>query len=301
MIDLEQEIREIYLQDLEKAKRINSSLCGKYSISILDVLRAHYQIANHFYLEGSGIGGIGVKNIDLLSSAIHRQEVAFGGKVKWTTIFEISATVFYGLIKNHAFHDANKRTAFLSLLYQLYRNSYYPNVSEQIFENLTVDIADNKLDKFARYRDYVKSGDPDPEVKYISWFLRKNTRIADKKSHTITFRQLRRILNRYEYDLDNPSGNYIDIVKIETINKGLPFFKKHETKKTKVGQIGFPRWSAQVKKSAIKSVREATKLTDKNGVDSASFFHGVDDMQSLIATYHKPLMNLGKSLEFRLP
>jgi hypothetical protein len=90
---------------------------GLYALGVVDVLRAHFLVANHFYLEGHGLGGIGPRDIDLLYSAVNRQYVAFDGHVKWKDQFEICATLFYGLIKNHPFYDANKRTAFLSALY----------------------------------------------------------------------------------------------------------------------------------------------------------------------------------------
>jgi death-on-curing protein len=291
MLDLEPEIDAEYQRALTEAEALADPV-GQYTLSVFDVLRAHFLIANHFYLEGEGLGGVGTKEFGLLHSAIHRQGVAFGGIVKWTNLFDVSATLFYGLIKNHAFHDANKRTAFLSALYQLHRHGWCPSVPEKEFEDFTVEIADNQLMKYARYKELVKSGDPDPEVKFISWYLRKNTRQIDKKDHVITFRDLQRILSRYGYKLANPFRNHIDIIKVETKQPVLALFGKERIVETKVGQIGFPRLTAEVGKGAIKTVREVTKLTPENGVDSASFFNGVDDMQSLITTYHQPLMSL---------
>jgi hypothetical protein len=88
-----------------------------FGLSTHDVLRAHFLIANHFYLEGEGLGGIGPRSLDLLRSAVSRQFVSLDGVLKWSDRFDICATLFYGLIKNHPFHDANKRTAFFSILY----------------------------------------------------------------------------------------------------------------------------------------------------------------------------------------
>src|SRR5207249_1336251 len=120
-------------------------------------------------LDGAGLGGIGLKDIGLLQSAVGRQHVSFGGKAKWTNHFDICATLFFGLIKNHAFHDANKRTAFLTALFHLDTNGWCPAVSERQFEDLTVQVADNDLVRFARFNKFVENGNPDPEVAYISW------------------------------------------------------------------------------------------------------------------------------------
>jgi death-on-curing protein len=262
-------------------------------LTAAEVLRAHFLIANHFYLEGNGLGGIGLRDNGLLHSAIGRQQVSYDGKVKWTNPFDICATLFFGLIKNHAFIDANKRTAFLSALFQLRRIGRCPSVAASEFENLTVDVADDALHKYARYSDLVARGDPDPEVKYISFYLRKNTREIDKKEYAVTYRELQSILHRYGFSLENPHGTHIDVVRVERKRK-LFGLAGERIETTWLGQIGFPRWTAEVGKGAMRTVRDVTNLTSKNGVDSASFFHGLDPMQELITFYHAPLMRLAE-------
>lgn len=260
-------------------------------LSVRDVLRAHFLIANHFYLEGHGLGGIGPRSLDLLRSAVSRQFVSLGGTPKWSDRFDICATLFYGLIKNHPFHDANKRTAFLSILFFLMRTGWCPSIPEKEFENFTVEIADNQLGKYARLQRMEKDEEGDPEVRFISWYLRRNTRKIDRRDYVVTYRELQAILKRFNFVLSDPRHNHIDVVKVE-VRRQLLGLLKPKTIEIKVAQIGFPRWSAQVGKGAIKTVREATGLTDRNGVDSAAFFQGLDPMQMLIATYHEPLMRL---------
>jgi death-on-curing protein len=213
--------------------------------------------------------------------------------MKWSDRFDVCATLFFGLIKNHPFHDANKRTAFLSVLFLLHRYGWCPSVSEKEFEDFTVEIADDQLEKYARYQQLKKEGTSDPEVRFISWYLRKNTRRIDKSSYDVTFRELQKILNRYGFALSNPRGNHIDIIQLKSKSRLFGLLGRRETE-IRLGQIGFPRWTAQVNKAALKTVRQVTKLNHENGVDSASFFQGLDPMQSLIATYHDPLMRLAQ-------
>ncbi|TBF97419.1 type II toxin-antitoxin system death-on-curing family toxin [Rhizobium leguminosarum] len=260
-------------------------------LSEVDVLRAHFLIANHFYIQDEGLGGIGPKSIDLLLSAVDRQYVGYADRRKWTNIFDVCATLFYGLIKNHAFHDANKRTAFLCALFFLYREGWMPSVPENEFEDFTVEISDNQLGRYSRYKDLSKDGMGDPEVRFIAHYLRSNTRRIDKVQYAITFRELKLILNRFGFDLKDPSGNHINVVKTE-VRKTLLGFGPLREFETRVCQIGFPRWGAEVGKAALKTVREATALRAKDGVDSAAFFKGVDPMQSLIVTYNTPLLSL---------
>ncbi len=264
---------------------------GRHCLGIKDVLKAHYLIANKFYVEQAGMGGIGPMSLDKLHSVMGRQHVGFEGKTKWTDKFDICATLMYGLTKGHAFHNANKRTAFLCALYQMQNCGWSPTASEKEFEDLTVYVADDQLDRFARYNRFVTNGDPDPAVKFISHFLRKNMRQLDRRSRVITFQELQTILTRHGCRLANQRDNHIDIMRIErrTSLFGLGKTREHPVR---LGQIGFPRWTAQVSQSALKTVREVTKLTYEQGVDSASFFEGIDPMQELITSYHEPLLRL---------
>lgn len=289
MLELEPEITQEFLRFTSDYSE--PAALAAPCLSVHDVMKAHFQIANHFYLEGSGIGGIGPKDMNMLESTVFRQVTGFGGAMKWTQPFDISATLYYGIIKNHCFHDANKRTAFLTILYQLYQSNYCPKVSEKEIEDFTVDVAEDQLSKYNRYRDLLKSGDEDPEVKFISFWFKKRCRRLDKKKYTITYRELQKILNRYGYHLENPDGNYIDVISYKT-EKTLFGFGKPKTIANRVLKIGFPRWTAQVFDETIKQVRQACNLSHKDGVDSGAFFHGLDPIQSLITTYNDPLMRL---------
>lgn len=144
VIELEAEVQREYQRFADQIEG-SAAQFGEPYMSIHDVLRAHFLIANHFYLEGDGIGGIDPKSSNLLESTIFRQVSGFGQKPRWTSIFDISATLFYGIIKNHCFHDANKRTAFLTLLYQLYKAGFCPSVDERVIEDFTVEVAENGL------------------------------------------------------------------------------------------------------------------------------------------------------------
>lgn len=290
MHDLEPSIRQEYNRVIELTAAY-SDIIESNTVSLRSVIKAHFQIANHFYLEGNGLGGVGPKDLGLLHSAVFRQVVEYDGRRKWSSPFEVAATLMFGLIKNHPFFDANKRTAFLCAVYQLQNNGWCLSAPVKEFEDLMVDVADNTLTKYSRYKE-LNTKSADPEVMYISWFLRNNTRKIDRTDYRVTYKQLQSILNRYGFDLSNPHNNYIDIVKREKRSKLLGFLGSERTVEIRLGQIGFPRWTAEVRQAAIKTVREKTHLTAKDGVDSAAFYQGVDSMQSLIGYYSQPLQNL---------
>jgi prophage maintenance system killer protein len=101
-----------------------------YTLGIIDVIRAHYLIADLFLTEQRELGGVGPRDIRLLESALHRPWVEFGGVVKWSDPLDKAATTLFGLIKDHPFHDANKRTALLSILYLLAKQGRTPRCSK---------------------------------------------------------------------------------------------------------------------------------------------------------------------------
>ena len=153
-------------------------------INISDTLRAYFILAHYFTDPSSDCQEkmlIGVRDMNLLGSAIGRQNMSFGGKTKYTDKIDICATLFFGLVKNHSFNDGNKRTALLILLYQLSLFGYIPIAPKKSFEKLVVSVAANKIPVDYR-NDYKKSKKADdPIVKTISRLLRK---MVKRKDHT---------------------------------------------------------------------------------------------------------------------
>lgn len=242
------------------------------------------------------MGGFGPKSVDLLISAVERQNTSFGGQDKWKTIYERAATILYGLIMNHPFHDANKRTAYLSVVHYMYKNKLMMRCTEKQLEDFTVEISEKRLSRYSRFKEMARRAS-DPEIYFIAWWLKKNTRHAERVEHLITFRELEAILRRNDCYFDNIYNNQADIMRRElvTIRKKRLLFVKEEYQEIetkKVCRIGFPGWSRVVGKGIITHVRQQLSLTMKNGVDSQAFFNGKDDMTSLMRQYRGALERL---------
>jgi death-on-curing family protein len=258
-------------------------------VRVQDVLRAHFLIADFFMEEERGIGGVGPRDLNLLHSAVARQSVAHGHTEKWREPLQKCATLLFGLVKDHPFHDANKRTAFLVALFQLDSLGRTPRVSHKEFEDFIVDIADNRLVRFARYRDM--TGQPDADVLFIHDFLKRNTREIDKRPYTVTFHELAQILKKFGFELVNPSDNYINLVRIDHVGGFLGLGKKRR-RETWLAKIGFPGWKKQVSRGALGKVRSAAGLTAERGYDSKVFFENADSLTALISMYEAPLKRL---------
>lgn len=256
----------------------------KFTIGLHEVFQAHFLLVDFFFDVGEGIGGIGPKNMNLLHSALSRQFTEFGGKPKWNDRIQICASLMFGLIKNHPFYDANKRTAFLTALLHLQKIGRTPIVSQQEFEDFTVNVAEDSLSSYEGYDEFLQFGQ-DADVMFIARYLKRSTRQIDLRVKQITYNELNAIISKRGMYLDSPNGNRIDLIKID--DPDLPHPRHH-----RIAKIGFHGWSKEVSRRDIEIVREASRLDARHGYDSQSFFNGLDDPLSLIKKYREPLERL---------
>lgn len=59
-------------------------------------------------------GSSGIRDLDLLESAVGRPMASFDGKDLYVSVFDKAAALLQSLLKNHPFVDGNKRTALTS-------------------------------------------------------------------------------------------------------------------------------------------------------------------------------------------
>jgi death-on-curing family protein len=235
-------------------------------LSCEDVIDAHYLICDHFLKIGEGIAGFGPKDFGLLSSAVGRQLASAGGSFVYSDFWDIASSLIFGLINDHPFHDANKRTAFLSSVFFMMEHGYLPAVDIKEVEDFTVEIAD-----FNRAKGrHMEVSEISPRFKTM--FRRQDNRM----SYLVTFNELKALLSRHGCSIDHPNGNYINVYKGDE----------------RVAQIGFPGWSKEVSRSAISTVRKSTGLLPENGFDAQVFFKGADPLSALIGQYEEPLKRL---------
>jgi death on curing protein len=87
---------------------------------------------------------VGVKDSGLLDSAINRPKQSVFGNDAYPSIYEKAAALFESIAKNHAFHNANKRTALASLIVFLKINHYRWTMGIQEEQDFTVDVVNHK-------------------------------------------------------------------------------------------------------------------------------------------------------------
>ncbi len=79
-------------------------------------------VALHFLITKKTGGSQGVRDWDLLASALGRPQATFGGEDLYPNIFHKASALIQSLSSNHPFVDGNKRTALATLEYFLHLN-----------------------------------------------------------------------------------------------------------------------------------------------------------------------------------
>lgn len=92
------------------------------------------------------IGGRdGVRDLSVLKSALEAPFQTFLGEDLYLTIEQKAARLCYGLIKNHAFHDGNKRIGVLTLLTFLEINEIKVEFNDEELIDIGISIATDKM------------------------------------------------------------------------------------------------------------------------------------------------------------
>jgi len=93
-------------------------------------------------------GGLdGVRDENLLASAVLTPQSSFGGKSPYGDIMEVAAAYLFYICSNHPFLDGYKRTAMMAAIVFLRLNGIEPSPDSGKWEKLMLNVAANKLDR----------------------------------------------------------------------------------------------------------------------------------------------------------
>jgi death-on-curing protein len=102
-------------------------------------------------------GGIyGVRDRNLLSSAIYMPESSFDGKYLHETVPAMAAAYTFHICQNHPFIDGNKRVALASSLVFLDINGHELNCKNETLYNKVMDVAKGEIKKEELIKFYEK-------------------------------------------------------------------------------------------------------------------------------------------------
>jgi death-on-curing protein len=91
-------------------------------------------------------GGIGVRDVGLIESALHRPLASFEGRAMYPAPLERAAVLWLGLIRNHGFVHANKRTATAAMARWLQVEGYRLRGGQDELVEMAVAIANKRCD-----------------------------------------------------------------------------------------------------------------------------------------------------------
>ena len=86
-------------------------------------------------------GSDGIRDIGLLESALETPFQSYGGEELYPSIWAKAARFCYGLVKNHALVDGNKRIGVHAMLVFLSVNGYELEYTQKELSNLILDVA----------------------------------------------------------------------------------------------------------------------------------------------------------------
>jgi death-on-curing protein len=138
-----------------------------------------------------------------------------------------------------------------------------------------------------------KQYDSDEEVRRLARWLGERTSRIRKGERQITYREMRRILGRFGYQLINPKKNSIDVVRLVEEEKGL-LRRRKATVQKHIGTIGWPGEHHEMGIGSIKNVRKLCGLCEEDGIDSESFYNDTAVIDGFVNRYRSVLRKLAR-------
>lgn len=110
-------------------------------LTLDDVLESHAeQIATHG-------GSEGIRDVNLLQSALAQPEATFGGQYLHADLFEMAAAYLFHIVQNHPFLDGNKRAGLEAALLFLEINSLSVETTDELLVDLVLRTAQGQASK----------------------------------------------------------------------------------------------------------------------------------------------------------
>ena len=252
-----------------------------------EVEAIHLKLVDDFKNSPDPIFPSGIKDKNLLESAVYRSQTSLGNVLKYPTIEMSAAALLHSLIHNHPFHNGNKRTALVSMLVFLDENCIYPEFNQDELFKLVLQVAQHSI---------VKEKDsqlPDREVAAIAEWLINKVRSLDKRHKPIQFRKLKQILTQFGCKIEHSGhGNKYNIERKVKVNRlfGIKF------NETLSATLSSRNDGTEIDIPTLRRLREKLRLDDENGgIDCYQFYSAYKtDSIDFIDYYRKILRRLAK-------
>lgn len=117
-------------------------------LTVEEVIALHEKL-----IERTG-GSHGLRDRNLLESAVFSAMSGFADSEAYPTVEEKAARLMFSLTNNHAFVDGNKRIGVLTMLMTLQLNNVKINYTQAELSSLGLSVADGKTE-YAQILDWI--------------------------------------------------------------------------------------------------------------------------------------------------
>ncbi|WP_404311339.1 type II toxin-antitoxin system death-on-curing family toxin [Agrococcus terreus] len=261
-------------------------------LSASEVEAIHFQIAEDFQYTSDPIAPAGVLRRNQLESAITRPETGAMGALKYPTVELAGAALTHSLVQNHPFHNGNKRTALVSLLAFLDRNSVVLDASQDDVFRWMLRIASHRLG-----HELFRGDKNDNEVFLMAQWLSSQCRGIETGERVITFAELNRCLHAHGCDVRRgPSREAKMFVERDVTVEGRGIFRSKPTTERRKVVLKYGGEGRQVPREKIREIRKTLQLSEEFGVDSRAFYSSSEKsrVDGFIGRYRKTLSRLAR-------
>lgn len=226
----------------------------------------------------------GIKDENLLNSALDHNQTSFAGKVKYPTVETAAAALMYSMTHNHPFHNGNKRAAMVSTLVFLDRHGITLVCDEDELFRISVSLADHKLHD----QRYIRNSDA--EIFNLAHWIQENTKRVGKGERLVRLKRLKQNLQSFGCNISSDN----------TITRTVSFSTFGFTRTKTYTSARLPASLAdgkEVDRGIVKGIREDLHLTENDNIDSNSFYDGDGNYSTseFIIKYRKTLQRLAKT------
>jgi len=252
-----------------------------------EVQQIHDTLVLDFALSEDPIDPPGVRDANLLESAVFRQHTSLGDQAKYSTPEMCAAALMHSIVHDHPFHNGNKRTALVAMLVLLDENGLLVTCDEDEIFKFTLQVA--------QHRVVPRGADDraDREVLSIAEWVCSNARRVEKGERPIAWRRLKRILAAFtcEWEMAHV-GNRMNVSR--TVKERRLFGVQRPRRLTT--QLHYRDDGTEVERNSLNKIRRDLWLDEEHGIDSRSFYEGDDELAAtdFIATYRKTLDRLAR-------
>lgn len=250
---------------LEQNRNFNFSESGNLPSTDLlflnknDVLIIHGVLVKDFENLNDPIFPPGIKDEQMLESAVFHPKTSYCGELKYKTIESAAAAIMYSICQNHCFYNGNKRTALVSMLVFLDRHNISVQCDEDELFKMALSLADHKLEV-----DNISS---DSEIYFIYKWICEKSKDLTKGERIIKFKRLNQILNRFECSIN---GNKVERV---VVRESKIFGKRKKTLRTSIHVV---QPGHEVDIDLIKKIRKDLELDCEHNIDLDTFYYDAE-------------------------